>query len=151
MTLAAAVDEVSRRRVKGQIIGFTNGCFDLLHPGHLSSLRQARAACDYLIVAINADASVRKIKGPTRPVQDEATRADILASLEMVDCVLVFDTDTPMPLLQALRPDVLVKGGQYKLEEVVGYELLQSYGGKIVRAEMEDGFSTTNTIARMAS
>jgi D-beta-D-heptose 7-phosphate kinase/D-beta-D-heptose 1-phosphate adenosyltransferase len=83
-------------------------------------------------------------------VQDEATRADILASLEMVDCVLVFDTDTPMPLLEALRPDVLVKGGQYKLEEVVGYELLQSYGGRIVRADMEDGFSTTNTIARMA-
>lgn len=151
MGLAAAVDDVNRRRVKGQIIGFTNGCFDLLHPGHLSSLRQARAACDYLVVAINSDASVRKLKGPTRPVQDEATRSDILASLEMVDCVLIFDTDTPMPLLEALRPDVLVKGGQYKLEEVVGYELLQSYGGKIVRADMEDGFSTTNTIARMAS
>lgn len=150
MTLAGAVDEISRRRVKGQIIGFTNGCFDLLHPGHLSSLRQARAACDYLIVAINADSSVRRIKGPARPVQDEHTRADILASLEMVDCVLVFDTDTPMPLLEALRPDVLIKGGQYKLEDVVGYELLQSYGGRIVRAEMEDGFSTTNTIARMA-
>lgn len=150
MTLPAAVDEVNRRRVKGQIIGFTNGCFDLLHPGHLSSLRQARAECDFLVVAINADASVRKLKGPSRPVQDERTRADILASLEMVDCVLVFDTDTPMPLLEALRPDVLIKGGQYKLEEVVGYELLQSYGGKIVRAEMEDGFSTTNTIARMA-
>lgn len=150
MSLAACVDEVSRRRVRGQTVGFTNGCFDLLHPGHLSTLRQARAACDYLIVAINSDASVRKLKGPTRPVQDEATRADILASLEMVDCVLVFDTETPMPLLEAIRPDALVKGGQYKLEEVVGYELLQSYGGKIVRAEMENGFSTTNTIARMA-
>lgn len=150
MSLAGAVDEVSRRRVKGQVIGFTNGCFDLLHPGHLSTLRQARAACDYLVVAINSDASVRKLKGPTRPVQDEVTRADILASLEMVDCVLVFDTETPMPLLEALRPDVLVKGGQYKLEEVVGYQLLQSYGGRILRAEMEDGFSTTNTIARMA-
>lgn len=151
MSLAAAVDDVNRRRVKGQIIGFTNGCFDLLHPGHLSSLRQARAACDYLVVAINSDASVRKLKGPTRPVQSEETRRDILASLEMVDCVLIFDTDTPMPLLEALRPDVLIKGGQYKLEEVVGYQLLQSYGGKIVRADMEDGFSTTNTIARMAS
>lgn len=151
MGLAACIDEVNRRRVRGQTIGFTNGCFDLLHPGHLATLRQAKAACDYLVVAINSDASVRKLKGPTRPVQSEQTRGDILASLEMVDCVLVFDTDTPMPLLEALRPDVLVKGGQYKLEEVVGYQLLQSYGGKIVRAEMEDGFSTTNTIARMAS
>ncbi len=151
LSLPGAVDEANRRRVKGQIIGFTNGCFDLLHPGHLSTLRQARAACDYLVVAINSDASVRQLKGPTRPVQDEVTRADILASLEMVDCVLVFDTETPMPLLEALRPDVLIKGGQYKLEEVVGYQLLQSYGGRIVRADMADGFSTTNTIARMAS
>ena len=150
MSVAGAADEISRRRVRGQVIGFTNGCFDLLHPGHLSLLRQARGSCDYLIVAINADSSVQKLKGPTRPIQDEATRADILASLEMVDCVLTFDTETPMPLLEALRPDVLVKGGQYKLEEVVGHELLQSYGGKIVRADMEEGFSTTNIVTRMA-
>lgn len=149
--LASVVDEVERRRVLGQKIGFTNGCFDLLHPGHLSSLRQAKAACDYLIVAINTDASVRKLKGPTRPVQSQAARAEILASLDMVDAVLIFDTDTPMPLLEAIRPDVLIKGGQYKLEEVVGYQLLQSYGGTILRAEMEDGFSTTNTVARITA
>ena len=145
-----AADAAERCRVRGKRIGFTNGCFDLLHPGHLSTLQQARAACDFLIVGLNSDASVRRLKGPTRPVQDERARAAVLAALADVDMVVIFEEDTPLELIRAIRPDVLVKGGQYKLEEVVGYEVVTSYGGKIVRAEMADGFSTTNTISKMA-
>ncbi len=145
-----AAEQSERWKIQGLKVGFTNGCFDLLHPGHLSVLRQAKAACDRLIVAVNSDASVRRLKGPTRPVQDEVARATILSALEMVDMVVVFDEDTPIELLKAIRPDVLVKGGQYKLEEVVGYDIVMASGGKIVRADMEEGFSTTNTIAKMA-
>ena len=147
---AALAEKVEKLRVQGKKIGFTNGCFDLLHPGHVSTMRQARAACDFLIVGINSDASVKRLKGPSRPVQDEAARSAILAGLEMVDAVIVFGEDTPLELLKAFKPDILVKGGQYKLEEVVGYDVVMSYGGKILRAEMEEGFSTTNTIAKMA-
>lgn len=149
-TKQGAAEQAERWRLRGFRVGFTNGCFDLLHPGHLSTLRQAKAACDYLVVAINSDASVKRLKGPARPVQDEIARAAILSALEMVDLVVVFDEDTPIQLLQAIKPDVLIKGGQYKLEEVVGYDLIASWGGKVVRAAMEDGFSTTNTIQKMA-
>ncbi len=150
-TLHRAAEQAERLRARGQKVGFTNGCFDLLHPGHLSSLRQARRACDFLIVAINGDASVKRLKGPTRPVQNQDARAEVLAALDMVDMVVVFEEDTPLSLIEAIRPDVLVKGGQYKLEEVVGYDVVMSYGGKIVRADMEEGFSTTNTIAKMTA
>lgn len=150
-SLKTAAVEANRQRAHGKKVGFTNGCFDLLHPGHLATLRQARAACDFLVVAINSDASVKRLKGPSRPIQDETARAAVLAAMNMVDMVVVFGEDTPIELITAIRPDVLVKGGQYKLEEVVGYDIVMSYGGKIVRADMEDGFSTTNTIARMAS
>ncbi len=149
-TRDGAAEQADRWRTRGFKIGFTNGCFDLLHPGHIATLRQAKAACDYLVVAINSDASVKRLKGPERPVQDEQARAAILSALEMVDIVVVFDEDTPIEMLKAVKPDVLVKGGQYKLEEVVGYDLIQSWGGKVVRADMEEGFSTTNTIAKMA-
>jgi D-beta-D-heptose 7-phosphate kinase/D-beta-D-heptose 1-phosphate adenosyltransferase len=149
-TREGAAEQADRWRTRGFKVGFTNGCFDLLHPGHLSTLRQAKAACDYLVVAINSDASVKRLKGPSRPVQDETARTAILSALEMVDLVVVFDEDTPIEYLKAVKPDVLVKGGQYKLEEVVGYDLITSWGGKVVRAEMEDGFSTTNTIRKMA-
>jgi D-beta-D-heptose 7-phosphate kinase/D-beta-D-heptose 1-phosphate adenosyltransferase len=150
VSLAIAADRADKWRARGSRVGFTNGCFDLLHPGHLSSLRQAKAACDFLIVGLNSDQSVRKLKGPTRPVQDETARAAVLSALEMVDGVVIFDADTPIDLIRAIRPDVLVKGGQYKLEDIVGYDVVMSYGGKIVRADMEEGFSTTNTISRMA-
>jgi D-beta-D-heptose 7-phosphate kinase/D-beta-D-heptose 1-phosphate adenosyltransferase len=150
-TLQEAAEQAERWRVRGFKVGFTNGTFDLVHPGHISSIRQAKAACDYLVVAINSDASVKRYKGPTRPVQDEATRAVILSAMEMIDLVVIFEEDTPLELIRAIKPDVLVKGGQYKLEEVVGYDVVASYGGKVVRADMEDGFSTTNTIKKMAS
>lgn len=149
-TIHEAAAEAERQRVRGHKVGFTNGCFDLLHPGHVATLRQARAACDFLVVGVNSDASVKRLKGPSRPVQDETARAAILSALESVDMVVVFAEDTPLDLIRAIRPDVLVKGGQYKLEEVVGYDVVMSYGGKILRADMEEGFSTTNTIAKMA-
>lgn len=150
MTRSALAEQADKQRALGRAIGFTNGCFDLLHPGHLSTLRQAKAACDWLVVAINSDASVKRLKGPSRPVQDEKARSLILSAMEMVDAVIVYDEDTPIETLKAVRPDVLVKGGQYKLEEVVGYDLITSWGGKVVRADMEDGFSTTHTISKMA-
>lgn len=146
---AAAAEQSERWKARGFKVGFTNGTFDLLHPGHLSSLRQAKAACDYLVVAINSDASVRRYKGSSRPVQNETARAEILAAMEMVDMVVVFEEDTPLELIRAIKPDVLVKGGQYKLEEVVGYDVVASYGGKVVRADMVEGESTTNTIQKM--
>lgn len=148
-SLGAATAQAERLKARGQKIGFTNGCFDLLHPGHLSTLRQAKAACDYLVVGLNSDASVKRLKGQARPVQDEAARAGLLSALAMVDMVVVFEEDTPIELIRAVKPDVLVKGGQYNLEEVVGYDIVTSYGGKILRADMVEGESTTNTIKKI--
>ncbi len=149
VTLSAAADQAERWRARGYKVGFTNGTFDLLHPGHISSIRQAKSACDYLVVGMNSDASVKRYKGPTRPVQDETSRATILAALEMVDLVIIFEEDTPVEILRQVKPDFLIKGGQYKLEEVVGYDIVQAYGGQIIRADMVDGQSTTNTIEKM--
>ncbi|MEQ8355619.1 MAG: D-glycero-beta-D-manno-heptose 1-phosphate adenylyltransferase [Kiloniellaceae bacterium] len=148
--LDSLVDQVARWRRAGLKVGFTNGCFDLLHPGHISLLEQARAACDHLVVGLNNDASVRRLKGETRPVQGEAARATVLASLSGVSRVVVFAEDTPLALIEALRPDVLVKGADYSLEEVVGAEMVQGYGGKVVLAELSAGHSTTATIGRLA-
>ena len=130
-------------------VGFTNGCFDLVHPGHLSLLRQARAACDRLVVAINSDESVRCLKGPTRPVQTELARAAVLACLDLVDLVVIFQEPTPIALIEALRPDVLVKGADYTLDQVVGADLVQSYGGQVLLAELNQGFSTSEMIRRI--
>ena len=134
---------------RGRRIGFTNGCFDLLHPGHISLLRQARQAADRLVVGLNNDASVRRLKGPDRPVQGEAARAQVLASLETVDLVVVFAEDTPMRLIEALRPDCLVKGSDYTVDEVVGADVVQGYGGTVLIAANEPGYSTTGTIDRL--
>jgi D-beta-D-heptose 7-phosphate kinase/D-beta-D-heptose 1-phosphate adenosyltransferase len=138
-------------RARGLKVGFTNGCFDLLHPGHVSLLSQAKAACDRLIVGLNTDASVSKLKGPTRPVQKEQGRATVLASLSSVDLVVLFDEDTPLDLIKAFHPDVLVKGADYTVETVVGSDIVLGYGGKVVLAELKQGQSTTNLIARMNS
>ena len=147
--LNGALETVAKLRARGKIIGFTNGCFDLVHPGHVSLLRQARAACDFLIVGLNTDASVKRLKGEDRPVQSEMARAIVLASLASVDMVILFDEETPISLINAIRPDVLVKGADYTVEKVIGHELVQSYGGRVVLAALEEGFSTTNMIARM--
>ena len=149
MPLAAALDAVAGWRARGQRIAFTNGCFDLLHPGHVSLLRQARQAADRLIVGLNSDASVRRLKGAERPVQSEAARAQVLASLETVALVIVFAEDTPLRLIEAFRPDCLVKGSDYTVDQVVGAEIVQSYGGTVLIAENEPGHSTTGTIDRL--
>ena len=145
----AALDRIRTWKERGEKVGFTNGCFDLLHPGHVSLLASARATCDRLVVGLNSDASVRRLKGENRPMQNEAARAVVLSSLETVDLVVIFDEDTPEKLLDEVRPDVLVKGADYTIETVVGADLVQSYGGKVVLAEIVKGFSTTATIARM--
>ncbi|NBC34476.1 MAG: D-glycero-beta-D-manno-heptose-7-phosphate kinase [Alphaproteobacteria bacterium] len=145
-----ALERIGRWRTEGRRIGFTNGCFDLLHPGHLSLLNQARGVCDRLVVGLNSDASVRRLKGPDRPIQDETARAAVLASLEAVDLVVLFEEDTPLRLIEAVRPDLLVKGADYTVETVVGAEIVQSYGGRVHLATLAPGHSTTATISRMA-
>jgi D-beta-D-heptose 7-phosphate kinase/D-beta-D-heptose 1-phosphate adenosyltransferase len=146
-TREQAVDHVARWRSQGLKVGFTNGCFDLIHPGHISLLTQAKKACDRLIVGLNTDDSTRRLKGSSRPVQNETARSVVLASLAAVDLVVSFDEDTPIRLIEAIRPDVLVKGADYAEHEVVGAELVTSYGGEVVLAKLKKGFSTTLTIA----
>jgi D-beta-D-heptose 7-phosphate kinase/D-beta-D-heptose 1-phosphate adenosyltransferase len=136
-------------RARGLTVGFTNGCFDLLHPGHVSLLAQAKAACDRLIVGLNTDASVQRLKGPTRPVQSETARGAVLASLSAVDLVVLFDDDTPLSLIAAFRPDVLVKGADYTVQTVVGSDIVLGYGGKVLLAALKPNQSTTALIGRM--
>ena len=150
VTKAAMLDRVQTWRRRGWRVGFTNGCFDLLHPGHIALLKQARSACDRLVVGLNSDASVKRLKGAGRPIQGEMSRAAVLASLATVDLVVIFHEDIPLALINALRPDVLVKGADYSLDEVVGAEEVQSWGGKVVLADILDGHSTSDTIRRFA-
>jgi D-beta-D-heptose 7-phosphate kinase/D-beta-D-heptose 1-phosphate adenosyltransferase len=150
LTLPRALDEISHWRAKGQRIGFTNGCFDLLHPGHVSLLAQARGACERLVVGLNTDQSVKRLKGDSRPVQSETARALVMASLSSVDLVVLFDEDTPLQLIEAIKPDVLVKGADYTIDGVVGAPFVQSYGGRVLLANLSDGHSTTGLIKRMA-
>ena len=147
----ALLEHVEGWRGAGHKVGFTNGCFDLLHPGHVSLLRQARAACDRLIVALNSDASVRRLKGESRPVQDQTSRAAVLGSLADVDRLVIFDEETPLSLIEALRPDVLVKGADYALDQVVGADFVQAHGGRVVLAALEPGHSTTGTLSKLGS
>ena len=150
LSLEAACDQIEGWRRQGERIGFTNGCFDLIHPGHVALLAKSRAACDRLVVGLNSDASTRRLKGETRPVQSEAARAAVLASLASVDLVIVFGEDTPMTLIEAIRPEILAKGADYTIDQVVGAEAVQSYGGEVVLVDLEAGHSTTATIARMS-
>ncbi len=149
-SLEGALQRVAEWRRDGLRVGFTNGCFDLLHPGHVALLRQARTACDRLIVGLNSDDSARGLKGDGRPVQDETARAAVLSSLADVDQVVIFAEPTPIALIEAIRPDVLVKGADYSLDQVVGAEIVQSYGGRILLAELEPGHSTTRTIEKLS-
>jgi D-beta-D-heptose 7-phosphate kinase/D-beta-D-heptose 1-phosphate adenosyltransferase len=129
-------------------IGFTNGVFDLLHPGHIKVLAQARGKCDRLIVGLNSDASVRRLKGRDRPIQNERARAEVLAALEAVDLVVVFGQDTPLELIRRVRPNVLVKGGDYRRGQVVGRDLVEAQGGEVVIVDLVPGFSTTRIVER---
>src|SRR5713101_8989058 len=131
---------------RGLRIGFTNGCFDILHPGHIKLLAAARAACDRLIVGLNGDASVKRLKGEGRPMQEVGARAEVLAALEAVDLVVIFGQDTPLELIRRVRPKVLVKGGDYRREEVVGHELVEGEGGEVILINLVPGFSTTKIV-----
>jgi D-beta-D-heptose 7-phosphate kinase / D-beta-D-heptose 1-phosphate adenosyltransferase len=144
-----AIQRAAAWRAQGLRTGFANGCFDLIHPGHIRLLTEARTRCDRLIVALNTDTSVQRLKGPTRPLQSETARATVMASLAPVDLVVLFPEDTPLELIQALRPDVLVKGSDYSIDQVVGAELVQGWGGTVLLVELQAGHSTTGTIRRM--
>ena len=133
---------------EGLRVGFTNGCFDIVHPGHVKLLREARSRCDKLIVGLNTDASVSRLKGPERPVHSEGARADVMAALESVDLVTLFDDDTPLELIKLIRPDIIFKGADYTVDQVVGGDVVQSYGGVVELIDLAPGQSTTRLIER---
>ena len=145
--LAVRQREIWRRA--GLKVGFTNGCFDILHPGHAALLEFAADKCDRLIVGLNSDASIKRLKGPSRPVQSEAARARLLGCMRAVDLVVIFDSDTPEALIRELKPDLLVKGADYRLEDVVGRDVVEANGGEVVLAPLIPSFSTTSIIDRM--
>jgi len=143
---AEAETLVRRWRSRGLRVGFTNGCFDIIHAGHIALLAAARAQCDRLIVALNTDAGVRRLKGPKRPVNALADRSAVIAAIEAVDAVISFDDETPIELIRRLRPDLLVKGGDYTLDGVVGAPEVQGWGGRVMLVELVEDRSTTRLI-----
>ena len=149
MTIAEAKALIQAWKVAGKTFAFTNGCFDILHPGHLYSLAQTAKEADYLIVGLNSDASVKRLKGPDRPINSTESRAIVMANLVLVDAVIVFEEDTPLELISTLLPDVLVKGGDYTIETIVGAKEVIANGGKVIINPIVEGFSTTNIIERI--
>lgn len=146
LSLQEAARVAARARRRGESVVFTNGCFDLLHPGHVRSLEQARRLGDRLVVAVNSDASVRRLKGPERPVQPARARRELVAALGCVDWVVGFRADTPLRAIQAIQPQVLAKGGDWEIDEIVGGEAVQAWGGRVVRLRLLPGHSTTATL-----
>ena len=136
-------------KLLGKTCAFTNGCFDILHQGHIFSLGQAAKEADFLIVGLNSDASVQRLKGPTRPINNTESRAIIISNLAIVDLVVVFEEDTPLELIKSLMPDVLVKGGDYTLEQIVGAKEVIAAGGKVIINPIVDGYSTTGLIEKI--
>ena len=149
LTLEEAILRFGREKRNGRRVVFTNGCFDLLHPGHIGSLEQARALGDALIVGLNSDASVRALKGVGRPVLPERERAEILAALECVDAVIIFDELTPREVIARLLPDVLVKGGDWPGNQIVGREEVEAAGGRVVSIPVVPGYSTTEILRKI--
>jgi len=149
LTLEEAILRFGREKRNGRRIVFTNGCFDLLHPGHIGSLEQARALGDALIVGLNSDASVRQLKGAGRPVLPERERAEILAALECVDAVVIFNEPTPREVIARLLPDVLVKGGDWPGDQIVGREEVEAAGGRVVSIPVVPGYSTTEILRKI--
>ena len=145
----AAAEEVLRAISAGETLVFTNGCFDILHPGHVDYLERARSLGSHLAVGLNSDASVRRLKGPSRPVNDERSRALVLAGLACVDHVVIFNEDTPWELIRKLRPQILVKGGDWPVERIVGRELVQERGGQVLSLPVLPGYSTTNIVQQI--
>jgi rfaE bifunctional protein nucleotidyltransferase chain/domain len=134
---------------KNKKVVFTNGCFDLLHVGHVKYLKEAKSKGDFLVVGINADASVKRLKGPTRPIQNENDRSEILAALEAVDATIIFTEDTPENLIKMVHPDVLVKGGDWKINQIVGGQFVHGYGGQVLSLMFVDGKSTTSIVSKI--
>jgi D-beta-D-heptose 7-phosphate kinase/D-beta-D-heptose 1-phosphate adenosyltransferase len=147
--LSGLLHQVRRWRVLSKTIAFTNGCFDILHQGHIASLSDAAREADFLIVGLNSDASTRRLKGEQRPVNNQDARATVIASLLMVDAVILFEEDTPLNLITAISPDVLVKGGDYTLDQIVGAKEVIASGGKVVINPIVPGFSTTGIIDKI--
>ena len=149
-TLDALIHKIAQVRLTGTTISFTNGCFDILHRGHIASLSQAAAAADFLVVGVNSDTSTKKLKGEGRPVNNEDARATVLAALIIVDAVVIFDEDTPLELIKAIMPDVLVKGGDYTLEQIVGAKEVIAAGGNVIINPIVEGYSTTGILQKIA-
>jgi rfaE bifunctional protein nucleotidyltransferase chain/domain len=149
VSILGLISERERLRREGKRLVFTNGCFDLLHPGHVSYLSQARALGDALVVALNSDRSVRSIKGEGRPILNQRERAEVIAALEAVDYVTIFDEETPREVIAAVLPDVLVKGGDWALDEIVGRDEVEAAGGKVLSLPYIEGSSTTDIIERI--
>ncbi len=148
-SLPALLKETGRWKFLGKKIAFTNGCFDILHEGHIFSLSQAAKEGDVLVVGVNADASTKRLKGPSRPVNNEHSRALLMASLLMVDAVVIFEEDTPLELITAIMPDTIVKGGDYTVEQVVGGKEVMANGGRVIINPVMQGFSTTSIIDKI--
>jgi D-glycero-beta-D-manno-heptose 1-phosphate adenylyltransferase len=148
-TLQDAKKEIAGLKAAGKKIVFTNGCFDILHVGHARYLYEAKAMGDHLIVAVNSDRSVKAIKGPERPVNNQNNRAEMLAALECTDCVIIFDEETPLNAIKSLMPDMLIKGGDWKVEDIVGSDVVTAAGGIVRSIPFVDGFSTTGIINKI--
>lgn len=149
MNIDQAKAMISAWKITGKTVSFTNGCFDILHSGHLFSIAQAAKEADYLIVGLNSDASIKRLKGPERPINNTDSRALIIANLVLVDAVVVFEEDTPYELITQLLPDVLVKGGDYTIDTIVGAKEVIANGGKVIINPIVEGFSTTNIIEKI--
>jgi rfaE bifunctional protein nucleotidyltransferase chain/domain len=149
LTRDQVVAWAERLRAEGKTIVFTNGVFDLLHPGHVRYLVEARAQGDALVVAVNSDRSVRAIKGPTRPINAEHERAEVLAALAVVDAVVIFDEDDPHSIISAIQPDILVKGADWATDRIIGRDVVEARGGRVIRIQFAPGFSTTAMIEKI--
>ena len=150
-TLPQLLSKLASWRVTNKTVAFTNGCFDILHEGHIFSLAAAAKEADFLIVGVNSDSSTKRLKGPERPVNHEQSRALLIASLAIVDAVVIFEEDTPLELISAILPDVLVKGGDYTIEQIVGSKVVIANGGRVVINPIVEGFSTTGIIHQIKS
>lgn len=149
LTLLDLQKKIAQWRLLSKTVVFTNGCFDILHAGHIASLTEAAQHGDHLVIGLNSDASTRELKGSNRPINDEQSRALVLASLEIVDAVVIFPDPTPLKLILAIQPEVLVKGGDYKVEDIVGAKEVQGWGGKVIINPILPGFSTTSIINKI--
>ena len=148
-TEKCVVDQVIKWRELGKKIGFTNGCFDLIHPGHIALLETSKTHCDILVVGLNSDRSVAKLKGSARPIQDQLSRKTILTALKAVSLVIIFDEETPETLIKQLKPDIIVKGGDYNIEDIIGADFVRSYGGEVLTIPYLEGNSSTYIIDKV--